>query len=86
MNKSKIVKVNEKIAQKVTTEFKKISKAAVDGQTSINDKFVERYLAKDGESVNEAKERLEYKKKVRLDKKEARKNQHKQKIRAKKNY
>ena len=47
MAKSKIVKVNEKIAEKV-----------VDGYSKIEDAFVDRYLTKDGETVADAKERL----------------------------
>ena len=47
MAKSKLVEANEKIAEKVTDTFGK-----------IEDAFVERYLAKDGETVEEAKKRL----------------------------
>lgn len=58
MAKSKIVKANEKIAEKVTDGFKKISDTVVGGYTKIEDAFVDRYLTKDGETVQEAKERL----------------------------
>ena len=69
MAKSKIVKMNEKIAEGVTEGFKKIEDAVVDGYkkiekgvvggyTKIEDKFVDRYLTRDGESVAEAKKRL----------------------------
>ena len=58
MAKSKIVKANEKIAEKVTNGFKMMSNAVVDGYTKIEDGFVDRYLTKDGESVNEAKARI----------------------------
>ena len=47
MAKSKLVKANEKIAEKVVGTFAK-----------IEDAFVDRYLTKDGESVEEAKQRL----------------------------
>lgn len=47
MAKSKIVKANEKIADTV-----------VDGYTKMEDAFVERYLTKDGETVEETKKRL----------------------------
>lgn len=47
MGKSKFVKANEKIAEKVVDIYKK-----------IEDTFVERYLIKDCETVEEAKERL----------------------------
>lgn len=69
MAKSKIVKANEKIAEAVTNGYKKIEKGVVDGYkkieqgvtkgyTKIEDKFVDAYLTKDGETVEEAKERL----------------------------
>ena len=69
MAKSKIVKANEKIAEIVTGGYKKIEKGVVNGYkkieqgvvgsySKIEDKFVEAYLTKDGETVEEAKERL----------------------------
>ena len=58
MAKSKIVKANDKIAEKVTDGFKKISDTVVGGYTKIEDAFVDRYLTKDGETVEAAKERL----------------------------
>lgn len=69
MAKSKIVKANEKIAEAVTTGYKKVEKGVVDGYkkiergvvcgySKIEDKFVEAYLTKDGETVEEAKARL----------------------------
>ena len=74
MAKSKIVKANEKIAKAVTGGYKKIEKGVVDGYkkieqgvvgsyTKIEDKFVDDYLTKDGETVEEAKERLKDKNK-----------------------
>ena len=70
MAKSKIVKANEKIAEAVTNGYKKIEKGVVDGYqkieqgivsgySKIEDKFVKTYLTKDGETVEEAKERLQ---------------------------
>ena len=47
MAKSKLVKANEKI-----------EKAVVSGYTKIEDKFVDEFLTKDGESVEDAKKRL----------------------------
>ena len=44
---SKIVEVNEKIAE-----------AVVDGFNKVADGFVEKYLLKEGETVEEAKARL----------------------------
>lgn len=58
MAKSKIVKANEKIAEKVTGGFKKISDTVVGGYTKIEDAFVDRYLTRDGETVEEAKKRI----------------------------
>ena len=69
MAKSKIVEANEKIAKGVVEGYKKIEfgvvdgykkieKGVVGGYTKIEDKFVEKYLAHDGESIEEAKERL----------------------------
>ncbi len=73
MAKSKIVETNEKIAEAVTDSYKKIEKGVVDGYkkieqgvvagyTKMEDKFVATYLAKEGETVEEAKERLKSKK------------------------
>ena len=58
MAKSKIVKANEKIAEKVVGTFGKIEDAVVGGYTKIEDAFVDRYLTKDGETIEEAKIRL----------------------------
>ena len=58
MAKSKLVKVNEKIADSVTNGFQKIQDTVVGGYTKIEDKFVEQYLTHEGESVAHAKERL----------------------------
>ena len=69
MAKAKIVKVNEKIAEAVTGGYKKMEKGVVNGYkrieqgvtkgyTKIEDRFVDAYLTKDGETVEEAKARL----------------------------
>ncbi|MBU9725344.1 hypothetical protein [Diplocloster modestus] len=58
MAKSKLIKANEKIAEKVVGTFEKIEDTVVGGYTKIEDAFVDRYLTKDGESIEEAKERL----------------------------
>lgn len=69
MAKSKITEANEKIADTLTCGYKKIEKGVVGGYqkmergvvkgfTKLEDKFVSAYLAKDGETVEEAKERL----------------------------
>lgn len=58
MAKSKLVTANEKIAKKVVDTYKKMENTVVGGYTKIEDIFVDRYLTKDGESVEEAKARL----------------------------
>lgn len=58
MAKSKIVKANEKISEKVTGAYKKIEDSVVGTYTKIEDKFIDRYLTKDGETVEDAKKRL----------------------------
>lgn len=61
MAKSKLVKANKKIAEKVTVTLGKIEDTVVGGYTKIEDAFVDRYLTKDGETVEEAKVRLKQK-------------------------
>lgn len=58
MAKSKLIKINEKIAETTVGTFEQIENTVVGGYTKIEDAFVGRYLTKDGESVEEAKERL----------------------------
>lgn len=76
MAKSKIVKVNEKIAEKVVGGYKKIEdgvvggykkieEGAVSGFGKITDKFVDSFLTKEGESVEDAKARLAEEQKAR---------------------
>lgn len=69
MAKSKIVRVIDKTSETVTGVYKKIETGAVKGSqaitqgivrgyTKIEDKFVDAFLTKDGETVEEAKARL----------------------------
>lgn len=58
MAKSKLVKTNEKIAGKVIGTYQKIEDTVVGSYNKIEDAFVDRYLTKDGETVEEAKKRL----------------------------
>ena len=69
MEKSKLVKANQKIAQTVVEGYKKVEDAVVGGYKKveggvvggyrkIEDKFVDQFLTRDGESVEEAKARL----------------------------
>lgn len=58
MATSKIVKANEKIAEGVTSGFQKMSDSVVLAYKKIEDGFVDRYLTREGESVEDAKARL----------------------------
>lgn len=69
MAKSKLVEVNEKIAEgvvggykkieeRVVGGYKKIEEGAVSGFGKMTDKFVDSFLTKEGESVEDAKARM----------------------------
>lgn len=69
MAKSKLIRVNEKIAEEVTGGYKKIEHGTVGGYKKIEegvvggfnkmvDSFVDEFLARDGETVQEARKRL----------------------------
>jgi uncharacterized protein YutE (UPF0331/DUF86 family) len=58
MAKSKLVKANQKIAKKAVSNFNKIQNAVTGTYTKIEDRFVDQYLTKDNESVEEAKKRI----------------------------
>ncbi len=58
MAKSKLVKANQKIAESVVSGYHKIEEGVVSGFTRITDKFVDEFLTKEGESVEDAKRRL----------------------------
>lgn len=58
MAKSKLVKVNQKIAEKVVDGYNVIESTVVGGYHKIEDKFVDQYLTLNGESIEEAKSRL----------------------------
>ena len=58
MDTSKIVNATEQIAAAVTDGYKKIEQGVTQPYTKIEDKFVDAYLTKDGETVEEAKARL----------------------------
>lgn len=77
MAKSRIIKANEKIADGVTTGFKKMSDTVVGGYTKVEDKFVDAFLTRDGESINDAKKRLKAEEKERHEKHEQEVNSHK---------
>ena len=51
-------RTNEKIEKKVVDGYKKIEDAVVGGFEKVSDGFVERFFAREGESVGQAMERL----------------------------
>lgn len=66
---AKLADINEKIEKTVVAGYKKIEdgvvggykkieEGAVEGFQKVSDKFVEKLFAKEGETVEEAKERL----------------------------
>ncbi len=59
MAKSKLVAANKKIAEGVVGGYKKIEETVVGGYKKIEDAFVDQYLTHDGESVEDAKKRLQ---------------------------
>lgn len=58
MAKPDFGKANEKAAKKAAGTWKKAEGTVLRGYTKIEDAFVDRYLTKDGESVEDAKKRL----------------------------
>lgn len=70
--KSKFIEANEKVAAAATDGYKKIEKGivesykkveagAVAGYAKLEDKFVDRFLTRNGETIEQAKERLKRK-------------------------
>ena len=70
MAKSKLAEMNKKIEEGVVSGYKKIEEGvvggykkiengAVEGFGKITDKFVDQFLAREGESVEDAKKRLQ---------------------------
>ena len=53
-----VVKAIQKIAESVVCGYHKIEEGVVSGFTRITDKFVDEFLTKEGESVEDAKRRL----------------------------
>lgn len=82
---SKIVETNERIAEAVVEGYKKIENGVVEGYKKIEDGvvggykkiedgFVEKYIVRDGETVEDAKERLKKEQEEREVQDKARKN------------
>ena len=55
---SKLKDANKKIEESVVSGYKKIEEGVVSGYKKIEDKFVDKFLRKDGETTEEAKERI----------------------------
>lgn len=78
MSKSKLVNANQKIEEKVVKTYKKIEDGAVGSFTKISDKFIDKYLAKNGETTDEAKKRIqEEQEKLKHEKKDLINKHHK---------
>lgn len=58
MAKSKLVKANQKIAESVVGGYKKIEEGAVGGFNKMAERFVDSFLTREGESVEDARARL----------------------------
>ncbi len=58
MAKSRLAKMSQKIESKVVGGYKKIENGTVGGFWKIADKFVDNYLTKEGESIEDAKKRI----------------------------
>ena len=54
----KLKDVNKKIEETVVNSYKKVEDTVVGGYKKVEDKFVEKFLRKDGETIEEAKERV----------------------------
>ena len=58
MAKSRLAKVNEKIAETVVEGYQKIEEGVVGGFNRMTDRFVDSFLTKEGETVEQARERI----------------------------
>lgn len=70
MAKSKLVAANKKIEEAVVGSYKKIENGAVSGFNKIADVFVDQYLTKDGESIEDARKRFANEEQVRREQSE----------------
>ena len=55
---AKFAEMNEKIAERVVEGYQKIEDGVVGGFNKMTDKFVDAFLTKEGETVEEAKARM----------------------------
>ena len=58
MAKSKLVQMNQKIEKTVVEGYKEIEDTVVGGFNKLSDKFVDQFLTRDGETVEEARQRM----------------------------
>ena len=58
MAKSRLAKVNEKIAETVVEGYQKIEDGVVGGFNRMTDRFVDSFLTKEGETVEQVRERI----------------------------
>lgn len=58
MAKSRLAKVNEKIAETVVEGYQKIEDGVVGGFNRMTDRFVDSFLTKEGETVEQARKRI----------------------------
>lgn len=58
MAKSRFLACNQAIAARVTSGFQKINNTVLGAYTKIEDKFVDQYLTREGETIAQAKQRL----------------------------
>ena len=54
----KLKDANKKIEETVVGGYKKVEETVVGGYKKVEDKFVDKFLRKDGETIEEAKERI----------------------------
>lgn len=54
----KLKDANKKIEKTVVGGYKKVEGTVVNGYKKVEDKFVDSFLRKDGETIEEAKERV----------------------------
>ena len=54
----KLKDANKKIEKTVVGGYKKVEDTVVNGYKKVEDKFVDSFLRKDGETIEEAKERV----------------------------
>lgn len=54
----KLKEANKKIEETVVNGYNKVENTVVYGYKKVEDKFVDKFLRKDGETIEEAKERV----------------------------